>query len=185
MENSFNLEDLFDKEFGYVPIPFGFTSVNRNQYTRLGSPYTAKDLFGRQYYLPITLGGIALPYPVMKITCKKTIVETSLVNRTGTVKELISIQDYQIEINGLMISKNNFFPDQVVMQLRDLYKQNSSLIISSTLTDILLCQPEIGGSDHVVITELDFLEPKGMNVRPYKMLLNSDAPFELIKTTNS
>lgn len=124
-----------------------------------------------------------MPYPVMRITNKKRIVETNLVNRTGTVKELISMEDWEIEIHGLIVSKDGTFPDEQIMQLRDLYKQGNSLAISSTLTDIFLCQKETGGSDQVIIYDLEFPEVRGViNVRPYLMKLKSDAPFDLVKT---
>lgn len=185
-EVSFSYSDLFGAAFGYDPPAFEFTDVNNNQYTKLGSPNTAKDAFGRSYYLPVTLGGISLPYPVVRIQGKKRIVETSLVNRTGTVKELISMDDYEIDIRGLIISKDNFFLDQLIMQLRDLYRQQSSLKISSGLTDIFLSQPEAQGSDYVVIREIEFPEVRGiMNMRPYSIKLTSDAPFDLVKKTNN
>ena len=198
---------LFAKVFGYSSPAFdpqfstvvgnttnGIPGTLRRSTGVAGSPYYAKDANGREYFLPITvtytdsngeLVSWPLPYPVMSISSKKTLIETALTERRGTVKELINIQDYEITIKGLIIGRTREFPQDDVAQLRDLYEQNVAVSISNPVTDIFLLRPDRNGSDQVVITSLKFPEAKGVkNVRGYEMTLVSDEPFNLISITN-
>jgi hypothetical protein len=146
-----------------------------------GSPYTAVDkVTGREYYMPVTLGGMSLPFPVVSVTCRKHIIETPLVERRGTVKELISIEDWDIKIKGLIVSTSDVYPEEAVTQLRDLFERNEAIEMQNAITDIFLITPDRKGSDLVVIKDISFPEVRGvMNVRAYELSLVSDAPFDL------
>ena len=139
--------------------------------------------------MPVTLGyvlqGVAtewdLPYPVISISSRKTIIETALTERRGTVKELVNIEDYQIVIKGFIIHPTNEFPENRVTTLRNIFEQNTVLSIKCPLTDIFLLRPDRSGSDQVVIKELKFPAITGIkNVRPYELHLVSDEPFNLL-----
>ena len=122
-----------------------------------------------------------LPYPVVSISSRKTIVETPLTERRGTVKELINIQDYEITIRGFIIGKPNEFPESDVTLLRTIYEQNTPISIQCPITDIFLVRPERNGSDEVVISDLKFPSIQGVkNVRPYELHLISDEAFNLL-----
>ena len=122
-----------------------------------------------------------LPYPVVSISGRKTIVETPLTSRRGTVKELINIMDYEIIVKGFIISNANEFPEADVTTLRTIYEQNTALSIQCPLTDIFLVRPDRSGSDQVVIRELSFPSINGVkNVRPYQLRMVSDEPFNLV-----
>jgi hypothetical protein len=122
-----------------------------------------------------------LPYQIVSISSRKTIVETPLTERRGTVKELISIQDYEITIKGFIVGAGNEFPESDVTLLRTIYEQNTAISIQCPLTDIFLLRPDRSGSDQVVIRELRFPSMPGVkNVRPYELHMISDAPFNLI-----
>lgn len=196
----------FDPDFKPVP---GKNNLNPNIPQRAeqgahGSPYYANDALGQEYFLPVTLtyadnstvsqqdssliGGDTLgilnkwnlPYPVISITSKKTIIETPLTERRGTVKELINIQDYEIVIKGFIIAAADEFPEKDVTTLRTIYEQNAALSIQCPLTDIFLLRPDRSGSDQAVITELRFPAITGVkHVRPYELHLVSDEPFNL------
>lgn len=172
-----------------------------------GSPYYAKDRLGQEYYMPVTftyqensaapspqqqgaalpdtdsfsaLKKWALPYPVISITSRKIIVETTLTERMGTVKELIASEDYKIVIRGFLIGADNEFPEQDMTMLRTLYEQPTALSMECPLTDMFLLRPNRKGSDHVVITELKLPALAGVkNVRPYELYLSSDEAFSL------
>ncbi len=209
-EISFSLGDLFEQAFGYKTQAFepefqqvqGVRAPYRTQQGSLGSPYYSSDALGKEYYMPVTIKypdnsqtnlqtnssgnspGILkiweLPYPVVSISSRKTIIETPVTERRGTVKELINIQDYEIAIKGFIITKANEFPENDVTTLRNIYEQNAALSIQCPLTDIFLLRPDRSGSDQVVIKELKFHEVSGIkNVRPYELQLLSDAPFNL------
>jgi hypothetical protein len=122
-----------------------------------------------------------LPYPVVSINSRKTIIETPLTERRGTVKELINIQDYEIIIKGFIIGTTNEFPENDAKTLRTIYEQNMAVSIQCPLTDIFLVRPDRSGSDLVVIRELKFPPVIGIkNVRAYELRMVSDEPFNLI-----
>ena len=201
----FNLADLFEQTFGYKTSAFApeFAPVagehmsTRTEQGFHGSPYYAQDQLGVEYFMPVTLTYSDtnaetessptllkkwnLPFPVASITSRKTIVETSLTERRGTVKELINIQDYEIVIKGFIIGNNDEFPENDVTALRTIYEQNTALSIQCPLTDTFLLRPDRSGSDQVVIQAIKFPAITGVkNVRAYELHMLSDEPFNLI-----
>ncbi len=63
---------------------------------------------------------------------EKNIVRTSVQGRKGTVKEYISLGDYMITINGLIVSPYaNEAPKKEVNSLRELLELSESLEVSS------------------------------------------------------
>ena len=191
----------FDPDFASVT---GNKTPLRVEQGAHGSPYYAKDAIGTEYYLPVTItypdntqlpqetGVVAssssgilkkwnLPYPVISITSRKTIIETPLTERRGTVKELINIQNYEVVVKGFIIGNTNEFPENEVTTLRTIYEQNVPLSIQCPLTDIFLLRPDRSGSDQVVLSEIKFPVINGIkNVRPYELHFVSDEPFNLI-----
>ena len=207
-EISFSLTDLFERTFGYKTKAFdpNFKTPNGLSFRRKengaqGSPYYSIDALGNEYYMPVSVtytdslkgngleagdssGSVSkweLPYPVITVASRKTIVETPLTERRGTIKELINIQDYEIVIKGFIIGNANEFPETDVTRLRNIYEQNVALSIQCPLTDIFLLRPDRSGSDQVVIKELTFPAIAGVkNVRPYQVRMVSDEPFNLV-----
>jgi len=205
----FNLGDLFEQTFGYKTQAFdpvfqeatGNIAPMRTEQGAQGSPYYANDALGHEYFMPVTLtfgagattGNINsptsltkwnLPYPVISVSSRKTIIETPLTERRGTVKELINTEDYEIVIRGFIISDTNDFPENDVTTLRSIYEQNNALSIQCPLTDIFLLRPDRNGSDQVVIRDLKFPAITGVkHIRPYELQLVSDEPFNLISIT--
>ncbi len=191
----------FNPEFKEVTGDGNSLSL-RTQQGAQGSPYYASDKLGNEYYMPVTLtyaddvnvtepnGSVSsntfqynlqLPYPVIAVSSRKVIIETPLTERRGTVKELISIRDYEITIRGFIISTSHEFPEDEVTKLRSVYERNTPLSIKCPLTDVFLLRPDRSGSDQVVIRELKFPAVTGVkNVRPYELHLVSDEPFNLI-----
>ena len=182
--------DGFNPQFAQVPYPLLYADTNQ-------APYYAYN-GSAEMYMPIKLNNIWLPFPILSIGCNKTIVQTPMVNRRGTIKELISTQDYSFHIKGLIIGSNNEYPEEQVMQLKDLFELNQSVPIQCAKTDIFLLiaarsntnyinENETDHSqnllDQVVILEMNFPPLKGIrNVQPYEILLQSDTPFKLIIT---
>jgi hypothetical protein len=130
--------------------------------------------------MPVELNGHSLEYPVISINAGKNIVETTLTERQGTVKELVSSGDWEITIRGLIIGENGGFPEDEMQEMVDLFHVDKAVEIKSALTDLVLIRSDRKGESSVVIKELTFPEVKGiMNVRPYELKLVSDAPFNL------
>jgi len=194
------LGTLFEKAFGYTTRAFkpdlipvvgdgGVNEIDRTEFGAYGSDYYANDQNGLEYFLPIKItfpagNGVQewwLPYPVISVTSKKTIIETALTERRGFVHEYINIDSYEINIKGFIIGNTNEFPESDVTTLRALYEVNAPVFISNPITDIFLLRPDRSGSDQVIIKELRFPEVKGIkNVRPYELVMASDEPFNLI-----
>jgi hypothetical protein len=136
---------------------------------------------GNEVFLPIWLikadgSKFMLQNTVSSIASKKTIVETPLVSRQGTVKEEISIDDWEINVKGIMVSPDWDYPDQQVSDLKELYNLNESLAIENARTSLLLKENE-----NVVIRSLKLPEVKGRkNVQAFEIDLISDLPFSLI-----
>ena len=170
-----------------------------------GSPYYAKDLtLGTTYFMPVTFvfptsaagdgllgasgetsaNGLTtwnLPFPMISVSQKKTIIKTALTERNGTVKELITIDDLDIRIRGYLIAATDDYPENLVTTLRNLFEQNVAISIQCPLTDIFLLRTDRSGSDQVVITDLKLTEKKGIkNVVEYEVNLLSDQPFSLV-----
>ncbi len=174
MAASFDIKKIFRESWGYQPPVFDVAIQAQQSNTQAN--YFSKGLFGRPYFMPVTLGSVELPNPVIRITNRKTIVETALVGRVGTVKELIGQEDYKINIKGIIITENNNYPEEQIQKIHALYKQNKSLTINSALTNIILTNEM-----SVVITDLTWPEVSGVqNVKTYEMNLLSDIPFNLI-----
>lgn len=189
---NFNLSDMLMSVIGHkgLPYPGGFFpdlppkyDANDYQYignaaskkiSALGSTLRKKDAQGRWYFMPIEVNGVEIPNAVISIKGKKTIVETAMVGRKGTVKELISVDDFDIEIAGVALDKD--FPDEAIAELNDLYNINEAVSLKCALTDIFLDE-----EDKVVIKSIDFSVMKGYEaVQVFKMSLVSDRSFELI-----
>lgn len=199
-----NVSILIEEAFGVKVDDFNpdFKSMPIRQETgkAAGTPFYSK--FGKQeYFLPITFTytedspldtndnaslsiekTIELPPSLVSISSKMDIVETKLTERRGTVKEMISLGDYEINIRGFVIGPNrNDLPEDIIAQLRALRELGKPIKMACALTDIFLVRPDRLGSDEVVIVSFDLLEMRGSkNVIPYVMRLISDEPFSLI-----
>ncbi len=191
--NSFNIGDLLMSYIGYkgVVYPGGLIpdapkkyqsggdysyegdNASFNTSSALGSTLRKKDASGRWYFMPIELNSIEIPNAVISIKGNKTIVETAMVGRKGTVKELISVDDYDINIVGVILEDD--FPDEAIAELRDLFNMTESISLKCALTDIFLEE-----DDKVVIKSVEFPAMKGCETAQiFKMSLISDQSFEL------
>ena len=195
--SQFNLGDMLLNVIGYkgLPYPGGFIPDAPGKYkadgyeypgeqasektsSYFGSTLRKKDAQGRWYSMPIVLEHkgteYEIPNAVISICGNKRIVETAMVGRKGTVKELISVDDYEIRIAGVCLDVD--FPDQQINALNELYNINESVTLKCALTDIFLDE-----EDKVVIKSIDFAEMKGCETaQVFTMELVTDRSFELI-----
>lgn len=199
MSREFNIHQYLQDLIGYkgIPYPGGWfgkfeknTDVGANfpgiksesqkkELSDLGTRLRKKDLAGRWYFMPVVFihkgKEYEIPHAVISIKGKKNIVETTMVGRKGTVKELISIDDYEINIAGVIID-NDDFPENGLKELNELYSINESIQLKCVLTDVFLEE-----EDRVVITEMELPEIKAVeNARAIKIACKSDRSFELI-----
>ncbi len=112
---------------------------------------------------------------VVSITAKKTIVETPLVGRKGTVKELISIDDYEIKL--VAVVSGDDYPEQEIQEIVKLYEINENIKMICPMTDYFLKSEEM-----VVIKSLELPAMEGNeDMQIITMTLVSDKQFELEK----
>lgn len=201
----FDLKEIFRQVWGYNAPPFMFGLQNkierkigfgadeqnsdysfgsipeRREQNIKGSPFYALNPNGNEVFLPIWLikpngEKVLLSNTVSSFVSKISIVETPMVNRKGSVKEEISIDDWDINIKGIIVSKDYDYPDQEVYELNQLKEMGVALGIENARASLLLEEKEM-----VVIKSLTFPELKGMkNVQPFEMNLVSDIEFDLI-----
>ncbi len=183
---SFNIADIFEQQFGYRTNAFNFAKLNsENKIAKRGTDLFDSDAFGREFFMPLWLGKdqetlIELPYAVISVEGRKHIIDTQLTDRTGTVKELINVDNYHFRIKGIIINPDGRWPEDEINRLNNLFLITDPLIIKSALTDIFLITPERGGHDKVVISSFRLLEGKGArHIRAYEMELISDEEFNL------
>lgn len=133
---------------------------------------------GQSVFMPMRLGGLVLPNePSIIVSSRKNIVETALAgsSRRGTVKELISVEDWSVTIRGVVINYDSVlvYPEDEVKALRDLYERNEALDVESALTNLL-------GIYRLVIKE--FLLPEMIGIQhaqAYQFICTSDEDFTL------
>jgi hypothetical protein len=174
-----DLKDIFRKTFGYeAPPAFQISQAPaRLEYSSLGQPYYESDIFKRESFLPVKLNGILIPFAVLSVTEKKTIVSTAMPERSGSVHELVSIDDYQFNIKGLLVDEDGNFPESGIIELHKVFKVNSSISLRSVTSDIFLS----GEFDHkVVIKEVKWPASAGIeHAKAFEIDCESDQIFEL------
>lgn len=200
MANEFYLQDLFEKTFGYLPAdkfvvdknaastqesnPFAIPPAppkkqfGDNSYSSLGQPYYKQDYLGREMFMPVMLDGYLVPFAVVSVTEKKTLIETPMPERGGSVTELISIDDYLINIKGIIVEDDDIFPETQIKNIHELFLQNNSVELRSVITDIFLS----GVFEHrVIIKEVKWPASPGIeNAKPFEIDCKSDMIYELI-----
>ena len=200
MDINLSLSRLFADVFGYNSDAFdpkpedvkGNVQGSRKEENAAGTPWYASGRKGVELFMPIVMEyteqgtagrtvQVNLPHAVISVSGRKTIIETPLTERRGTVKEIINLMDYDIVVKGMAISDSNEYPEGIVQELRTLYEQQTAVVMRSGKSDIFLLDTDRQGSDKVVIKEITFPEYQGVkHVQPYQMVLVSDTPFNLV-----
>lgn len=178
---TFDLNKIFQDTFGYQPQEFKVTEeqVFKKSEGNYGR-YYKKDVLGRDVFMPVNLAGLRLNYCWVRISGSKTIIETALTERRGSVKEFVTMDDYKIQIKGFFIGHNGQFPEQDIAEWRDIMELNEAIDIDCVLTDIFLLTPFHGGQDRVVVKDFELMDNQAIeHVRGYQIDLVTDQIFEL------
>ncbi len=199
MAAQFDISSLFRQAFGLGRgVPYDASRVNQQEFTKapkfpdalsgdnlegnefvnVRSAISANLPTGKPIFMPVKIGDFVLPNePSISFVSRKNIVSTPLTGSTrrGTVKELINIEDWVITIRGIAINfdSKNFYPEDQVKGLNDLYNKNEALPIQCALTSLL-------GIYRVVIREFQLPEMVGIqHAQAYQFVLESDEDFIL------
>lgn len=190
----YDIKDIVQKVWGYKPYTLPALpaeSIGENPYqvkesfqkksTFKGSSiYGGQDLIGREVFLPVTIqaGGknYEFPYSVLTMRRAKIIVETPMVERGGSVKEEIGMEDWKISMKGFLIDPMNQFPDEQLYALDQLFKHKEPVRLKCALSDLFLEE-----NDFVVIKELDIPDKsRVIGVRDFALSMVSDSILTLI-----
>lgn len=199
------------RTYGYASEPITVDDVQgvRENYRReqgnTGSPYYAKDVYGREYYMPLEVNvgnekikgeeqtyaeklGVTngdgsttsrwnLPHPVISGELLMNVIDTDLTERNGFVSERINMRGYRIRVRGFIIGRGNEFPEDEVQTLDRLMKLGVPVRISSVITDLMLSDlPD----KLVTIRRLTWPEIAGVqHVKPYELEMLTEIPFNL------
>ncbi|MDB0601072.1 DUF6046 domain-containing protein [Tenacibaculum maritimum] len=167
MANTFNIRELTANAHGYAGlIP---------KFNKLGKAIRGRTHLGTPYFMDVVLNGIRLPNePLLTFSGQKRIVQTAIAGseRRGTVKELISSNDYRIKIEGVCIEAGKKeYPQRQVEELIALCEKPAALDFENELA-------ELYGIHKLVVTSYSFDSMQG---KPYsqKYVINavSDEDF--------
>lgn len=196
----FDVLQILESIVGYKGLPFPgvwFPKKGRDDYqgedfeleetaeplktqSNKGTTLYKKDALGNYYFMPVTFihqgKEYEIPCALISFTGRKNIIETPLVGRQGSVKELINLEDYQISITGAVFSENQVWPEEQLDAINELYNINEAIELKCALTDVFLSE-----NDKVVIQELN-LPAAGQteHVQVVEIKCVTDRAFELI-----
>jgi hypothetical protein len=183
---TFDIDELYQSVFGTKPYRIN-GSNNGNKFTRGSGSALTETYLNKEIWLPTRFAEINvddpkaseffLPYSVIKISGKKTIVKTAMAERQGTVKELYSSDDYSISLKGFFIDDaNRIWPEEDLKAFKRLFEIQTAVVLENALANVFLEKDQ-----KVVIEsfELPAVEGGRKHVRPFSIELESDSIFTL------
>lgn len=172
----------------YIAAPYpDFGGLKKDALKRKAQSYNLHDVYnvdqqaalGRPYFMTLAVqNGEETRWfpnePLVSISRKKTIVETATVgeNRTGTVKEYICAEDYEIDIKGVIIGDDDSYPAEEVKNLNDLFNLKGTLEIQKNPFF------ELFGIQRIILKTISFDEMVGkQSIQKYTIKAVSEEPF--------
>lgn len=167
-----------------------YSGIPRNERPRGTIHYSSKNIafnkigaYGQDIWFPIKLKGEKISENKLKsllvdieactisVNMMSTIVSTSVVERKGTVNEIVSIDDYKFTIRGFLIGKNRQVPEDDIETLIAIKESTKPKTLHGGYPELFLDK-----SCRIVISGLDFPEVQGHNhwIRPFSMTCKSD-----------
>ncbi len=115
---------------------------------------------------------ILIKTAVCKVTMTKNIVATAIAGRNGTVKELISAKDHEIEVTFTLINSEDEYPAEALRLLSDLARENSAVYVDSAFLRLF-------DIDRVVVEKLELTQSTYGNTQEVVLTLQSDNDYEV------
>lgn len=179
---------LFAKVWQRLPFPVLLERQLR-QNTGGGSYAQAPPPQGVPKFMPVKLDGVNLNIPpLVTIAGQKNIVKTAVAGRDFTVKEIISANDWVVNIKGFATNaevykwgnedftlemKAKKFPEQNLIELINLYRKNASVKFDFPFSGYF-------GFDRIVIESISFPDFEGLeDCFPFEIQAISDIPLEV------
>lgn len=119
-------------------------------------------------YGPVTYEAI-----LITVSQAKKIIKTEIQGRDGTVKEYIGMDDYQVQINGIITGKNGHFPKDEVAALKKVLDAPVPLEIACTYLETL-------DIHSLVVDQYEIGQQEGgYSYQTFSIACLSDVPQEL------
>lgn len=139
-----------------------------------GTPLWGRNVLGRAVFMPVKLGGIELPNPLISFGGEKSIIETDVVE-VGTVFEKVFTRPYDITIICTLLNEEGTFPEKQVIQLEKLYREGTLYTLECALTDIFL-QPK----NNFILSRIDLQDMQGIeDAQVIQLSGRSNVDFQL------
>ena len=112
--------------------------------------------------------------PTISIKASKTVVRRNIAKATGsgTVKEVFSLDDYEISIEGLLQGADDNFPEADFSKLQSFLQPLQNIVIQSRLTDLV-------GIDLICVVDWEYPATPGLENQAYQFTAYSDQYFDL------
>ncbi|KQT17427.1 hypothetical protein ASG31_08430 [Chryseobacterium sp. Leaf404] len=150
---------------------------------RTGQPFNKIGKYGQDIWFPIELKGtklvgdslepISIPIDICTVSVNlvSTIIRTPVTERIGTVKEIISHDDYKFTIRGFLTSKDRTVPEDQILNLKDLRNSTQEKTLHGGYPELFLDE-----TCRIVISDVEFPEVQGKNhwIRPFTLTCESD-----------
>lgn len=180
-----------------LPLPLverhrGVTEVSSQNYDSIkrmsaqGVDYARTNALGIPMVLPLSLRldeqgaeDWLLPYePMIRLT-GKNIITTRHVSKgriRGSIKERWTQDDYQIQIEGILMGSDGRYPEEDVLRLRR-YCEAAQVIATSPLLELF-------GVSRIVINSWEIPHTSGVANQNYKIKALSDDIYKLLLSRN-
>lgn len=203
MISAFDLQDLYKTYFNRQPYyiapksedktkvePIIYSGIPENMrpkgsidYSTVNSQPFNKVVLGKDIWFPIKLKVskdlfLEIDVCTIAVNISKTVIQTAVSERKGTVHEQFAIDDYKFTINGFLIAKGNFaFPETEIRTLVKIAETTEPVELHGGYPEMFL-----DPTPRVDILTLDFPEVQGKkpNIRPFTMTCISSFIQDLI-----
>ncbi len=167
----------------YSGIPKNDSPRGTIHQSNFGQDYNKIGAYGQDIWHPIELkgfrvaGGSLEPISInidactVSVNLVSTVVSTPVVERKGTVNEIVNIDDYKFTIRGFLIGKNRKVPEDDILNLVTIKESTAEKTMHGGYVELFL-----DDSCRIVISELEFPEVQGQNhwIRPFTLTCKSD-----------
>jgi|GEM_PF-386438 len=199
--NVINLYKLYGEVFGRhsyhidAPKPLNldvqFSGIPKNERPKgtihysdkTGQPFNKSGLYGQDIWFPIELRGskivgnslepisLTIDICTVSVNLVSTIVSTAVIERKGTVNEIVNIDDYKFTIRGFLVGKNRTVPEEDILNLVALKESTQEKTLHGGYPELFLNE-----TCRIVISDLEFPEVQGQNhwIRPFTLTCKSD-----------
>ena len=177
IEQNENTDDKFSNSFETqeFDVADGVSVFGTSVYGRLTFIPKSYEIPGVNYSAPPNLfesKEIIIDTAIISLNKSKSIVETMLQGRNGSIKEYIATGDFRISIQGVLTNNKiedlKKYPKEEVKNLHDLLNINKPIYFYHSLLNLL-------GIDKMVVKSFSFSQQQGViNAQSFKIEAVSD-----------